>query len=332
MRLIISGLLLLGMINLQINPGASQEESEIDFRGITYELQYLDSSADETVINEQQIRADLALLQQLNVNHIRTMGTKYNQDLIPQIAGEYGMSVATGAWISWNSTDSYLEIDRAINVANESELLIIGSGVYKRGEVSKDQIYDYIEYTKNKTDTSVTVSENWQFWVENIAIGLLCDVIMIEIDPLVELTKLSDIGGFVQSIITSVQAIYPTKEIRISTGLPSANHSLASEENQREFYQSLLAKLADFDVACYSFEAFDIKNRQYYTSEGNNGPHWGIFYEDRNPKPVVSDFNEYFGGNIDVSENKIPGFIQLVPLSLVMVVAYSVKFSRKTKN
>ena len=97
MRLIISGLLLLGMINLQINPGASQEESEIDFRGITYELQYLDSSADETVINEQQIRADLALLQQLNVNHIRTMGTKYNQDLIPQIAGEYGMSVATGA-------------------------------------------------------------------------------------------------------------------------------------------------------------------------------------------------------------------------------------------
>jgi len=334
LKLILSGLLLLNILILQLNSVASQDEPSVDFRGITYELQYLDSTANETLITEEKIRADLGLLQQLNINQIRTMGTKYSQDLIPQIAGEYGMSCATGAWISWNSTDSFLEIDRAVAVSNDSGLLIIGTGAYRRGEISTDQLSDYIEYANGETETPITTSESWQFWVENLAIGLLCDVIMIEIDPLVELTKVSDIGGFIQSIVTSVQAAYSTKEIIISVGMPSDNNLLASEEAQQEFYQSLLESLADSDDKVYCFEAFDVQNRQYHTIEGDNGPHWGIFDTDRNPKPTVSVFNEYFAGNIDMNPNAIPGFMQLLPLSfgMVLVVAYSIKFRWKPKK
>lgn len=330
--LILSGLFLILVITNPINVEASQNNSAIDFRGVTYELQYLDSTVNESFFSEEQIRTDLELLQNLNVNQIRTMGTKYGQDLIPQIAGEYGISCATGAWISWNATDSYLEIDRAVNVSDNSEFIVVGSNVYSRGELSSDQLSDYIEYAKENTNVSVTTEASWEFWLEHFSIGLLCDIIFVDINPLIELSDLSNIGGFLQSTLSSIQSLYLDKEIIFSVGFPSANHTLATEENQEVVYQNLLSKLTESDIKCYLFEAFDVPNRQYYTHAGNAGPNWGLFDVSRNPKPILSIVNENFGGNIDIDSKNVPGFLYIIPISMVTLVPFIIRKQHKSKK
>lgn len=333
-NLLFLALIMLNFTVITPGVGASNEEPSVDFRGVTYELQYLDASANISFISEQQIRNDLSLLQQLNVNYIRTMGTKYGQDQIATIAEEYGMKTATGAWISWNTTDSYQEIDKAVNVSDKSDFLIIGTNVYSRGEVSIDQLSDYLDYAKDKTNTSITTSASWQFWYEHYDIGNKCDIIFVEIDTLVEITDVNDIniGGFLQSTLSSLQAVYVGKEIIFSIGFPSANHSIATENNQKVFYQSLLEKLADSDIKCFIFEAFDVPNRQYYTADGNAGSNWGIFTYNREPKPVISLFNQYFGGSIEISSNGIPGFSIIAVISIGSLVTWAILFGKRKNS
>ena len=60
----------------------------------------------------------------------------------------------------------------------------------------------------------------------------------------------------------------------------------ANTVNQARYYQDLVAWSQEHDVLTFVFEAFD---EPWKGSHEHNEPekHWGLFYVDRTPKPVL---------------------------------------------
>ena len=88
--------------------------------------------------------------------------------------------------------------------------------------------------------------------------------------------------------IEYLQNKYPYREIYLAeAGWPSGPKTIDpdrySEPVQKEFYKDLLPMLDEKGIKSYLFEAFDEKWKE--SPEPGVGPNWGIFREDRTPKP-----------------------------------------------
>ncbi len=287
-----------------------QNYSTLDFHGLAYGA-YRSFGPPNEFILRKNVAEDLEILKRLNVTHIRTYGLNLGQNVIPEEAKKVGIECATGIWLEPNNTinQHYLnenEISTGIELANISSHLIVGNEVILTEKLSINQLISYINKVKNQTNTPVATAEPWGVFYENPSLVNACDVLFVHVYAYWEgqgpyPTWDNRAAEYTVDRIEFLQAKYPDKEIYLAeAGWPSGNFEFVdpyrwSENAQKAFYSDLLPLIAVKGIKSYLFSAFD----EAWKVEGGVGPYWGVFREDRTPKPSAEVLEMYFGGEVD---------------------------------
>ncbi|MFA5983419.1 MAG: glycosyltransferase [Methylococcaceae bacterium] len=244
----------------------------------------------------EQIDSDLSLLSG-KVHAIRTYSMLKGQDKIPELAAKHNINVSIGAWIDGDLEENKQEIETLIQVSRQNNpkivRLMVGNEVLLRGEISKEQLIDYIREVRKRTWRPVSTSETWDQWLAHPELVPEVDYIAVHILPYWEGFDVNEAVDYVFSRYHALEAAYPNKPIVITeVGWPSNGqpykHATASLSNQAKFLREFLNRATEENLTYYIVEAFDQPWKQ--ALEGSAGAYWGLFDADRHPKfPLEGD-------------------------------------------
>ena len=122
-----------------------REILENGIHGISFSP-YVEGQGPGTQIGADQIRERLAFIQPY-VRWIRTFSCSEGNELIPAIAKENGLNTLVGVWLDDNKEQNEIELANAIEIANagHADMLGVGNEVLLRGDLTEDELIDYIE-------------------------------------------------------------------------------------------------------------------------------------------------------------------------------------------
>jgi exo-beta-1,3-glucanase (GH17 family) len=288
-------------IRLETSPGISWAithlESEIEWieipdliQGIAYTpFRDCQSPHINDFPTELQLREDLALVKHIG-NAIRTYSTQDIQRFIPVWAQEAGLRVSAGAWLGPDLDVNEEEITALIELAHTMDLesVIVGNEVLLRGDLTEEQLIEYIERVKANVDVPVTTAEIGHILLQHPDLMQAVDYLMVHIYAYWDGQPIEVAARYVVDTYQEIQAASGTKRVVIGeTGWPSGpvggpahGDAVPSPENQRRFLREFLALAHQENVEFYYFAAFD----ELWKTEGGVGPYWGIMYADRSNK------------------------------------------------
>ena len=263
---------------------------------------------------EEEIRQDLVLLS-TQTKRIRTYSVKGTQAEIPRIAGELGMSVTQGIWLSNIEEDNDKEIARAIEVINASRnitLVVVGNESMYRREVDLPRLIEYIEQVRSQVKVPVTTAETWDIWLKYPQLVQHVDVVSAHILPFWEKIPARASVKFVLEKAGELKVQFPQKPLLLGeVGWPSFGRDRGAAEadqaDQAIYLRTLLNQLNTAGYDYFVIEAFD----QLWKSgaEGDVGKYWGVYNVDRQPKFP-------FAGSVI----KIPQWRLLAVMSIILAV------------
>lgn len=165
--------------------------------------------------------------------------------------------------------------------------------------VSVDSLLNYVKHLKSSVKQPVTFCENYVPWLDKLRpVGEELDFISIHTYPVWEYKSLDEALDYTKENYKAVAEAYPDKQIVITeAGWTTNSNGRGIEPNQvnesiqQEYIKQLMEWINEEGILTYLFEAFDEKWK------GSDDPlepekHWGLFYSDRTPKPVVAEIFE----------------------------------------
>ncbi|MDO9423155.1 MAG: glycosyltransferase [Methylobacter sp.] len=265
--------------------------------GVTFDpMRKQDTQTSNTFPSETDIDHDLSLLAN-KVHAVRTYSVLKGLDKIPELAAKHNLNTTVGAWIDGNLEKNRQEIETLINVSRQNNpnivRVMVGNEVLLRGDMTAEQLIEYIREVKRNTWRPVSTSETWDIWLKHPELVAEVDFIAVHILPYWEGIAADDAVDYVFDRYHAVQQAYPNKPIVITeVGWPSDGqpfkHATASVSNQAKFLRDFLNRADVEKVTYYIVEAFDQPWKM--SLEGSAGAYWGIFNADRQPKyPMDSD-------------------------------------------
>ena len=262
-------------------------------RGIAYNPSHMFTDDQLENITPEQIDRDLEQLSHLT-GHIRTYTVAGGLDKVPQVARRYGMTVSLGIWISPNLAENEKGIDLAIRtvLANRRSVdrVIVGNETQYRGDVSPDQLNEYIRRVRAALPAriKVTTAEPWANWLLTPEIAQHVDVLFIHLLPYWENTDIRGSVKTAQKFYDNITQAFPDKPIVVGeAGWPSdgrtRGHAEATIANQAWFVRAFVQHAMEQGWDYYLMEAYDQpwKTRD---AEGAVGAYWGLFTASGAPK------------------------------------------------
>lgn len=148
-------------------------------------VSYAPFKAIETALSPSQIRSDLKLLSTLT-RGVRTYSATGGAEVVPSIAGEFGMRVNVGAWLDKNKDRNDREIRSVIDLARRNSNvsgIVVGNETIFRGELTVPELASQIQRVKRNTNVPVTTGEIWHVWMEHPELVSAVDYIAAHILP-----------------------------------------------------------------------------------------------------------------------------------------------------
>lgn len=264
-------------------------------RGISYTPSHNFTLKDHEWASPEKIDADMAQISQLTA-HVRTYTVSNGLDRLPEIARRHGLTVTLGIWIGSDLDANEKEIETGIRVALNNrnvDRVIVGNESIMRGDVSADQLNDYIRRVRDALPNRIKVStaETWATWLLNPEIGQYVDFITIHLLPYWEGVPVKSAVGSLQRWYADVQDEFPDKPIVIGEcGWPSEGHTRNAAEatpaNQAYFIRNFVQLALEKGYDYYIVEAYDQPWKA--GNEGAVGAYWGLFEADGTPKFAFS--------------------------------------------
>ncbi len=271
--------------------------------------------------NEAQVREDLVLLKKFT-HEIRTYGSGKGGHgyLVPKIADELGLTVHLGIWID-NTYDEAVNLAavndgiallkenhksiKSVIVGNEYMLrvrhpeLTTKPNIHPDVNVEQARLVNYIKLVKAGAPkgVQVTSAETWSDVRDN-GDELLSqlDFVIWHTHPWWENQSISAAVGYIasrQQIIKDRVAKIGGKRLVLGeTGWPTLatrGAAVGSPENQQRYYKELTAWGFENYSEFWSFTGFD---EQWKDAEGTVGGHWGLWYNNRQPLPVITNLTQ----------------------------------------
>lgn len=183
----------------------------------------------------------------------------------------------------------YSDIIVAVNVGNEALV------EWNDHMVSVDAVINYVRMVKEQTDVAVTVADNYDWWAKaGYELAQELDFIGVHTYPVWENKPIEESLAYTIENIEKVHLAIPNKPIVILEAgwATTADEfaALAGVENQITYYKDLLEWATSSNTTVLFFEAFDEPWKGDPNKAGGAEKHWGLFYVDRTPKPVVTKF------------------------------------------
>ncbi|GAB6090750.1 glycosyl hydrolase family 17 protein [Spirochaeta dissipatitropha] len=196
------------------------------------------------------------------------------------------------------------QVQRAIQLSNEyGEYIFAVSGGneatvdWTDGLVPVPRVAMYLQELREKQSRPVTLCENNIPWHDKISsLVPLLDFISIHTYPAWLNEPLDTAMEMTKQDYETVAELYPDKPVIITeAGWTTRSDGRgikpegASARHQSRYCSELAAWSRASAVPVFMFEAFD---EPWKGSENPDEPekHWGFFYEDRSPKPVMAAF------------------------------------------
>jgi exo-beta-1,3-glucanase (GH17 family) len=235
-----------------------------------------------TTIDEEQITELLTIVASYT-NWVRTFGTTNGLENIGRIGHELGLEVAVGAWLSNDLTANQEQISNLITMAQagEADLLIIGSEVLLRGDLTEAELVNYINQVKAAVPgVPVSTADVYGELLAHPAVMSACDVIMPNYYPYWEGLTVDEAIYYVHLQHQQILQASAGKEVIVSeTGWPSGGAdvggAVSSPENAAFYLQNAESWAETEGYKLFYFSAFDEPWKAVY--EGSQGAYWGIW-------------------------------------------------------
>ncbi len=252
---------------------------------------YVEGQSPGIQLGEAQIRERLAIIQPY-VHWIRTFACSEGNELIPAIAKENGLKTMVGVWLDDDLEQNEIELANAIEIARAGHVDILGVGneVLLRGDLSEDQLIDYINRAKQAVSGVEVgyVDAYFEFQVHP-RVTEACDVILANCYPFWEGCPAEHALLYMKEMYRRAQHAAKGKKVIISeTGWPNigtpTDGAVPSFENAIKYFIDTYQWAEQDGIEVFYFASFDESWK--VDAEGDVGAYWGLWDKDGAPKYV----------------------------------------------
>lgn len=250
---------------------------------------YAEGQGPGTQISDTQIRERLAFIQPY-VRSIRSFSCKEGNELIPAIAKENGLGTMVGVWLDDDREKNEVEITNAVAIANagHADILAVGNEVLLRGDISEDELLDYIRRVKEAApNVAVGYVDAYFEFVDHPRVTEACDVLLANCYPFWEGCPADHALLYMKEMYRRVLNVANGKKVIISeTGWPNigtpSKGSVPSFENAIKYFIDTYQWAEQDGIEIFYFSSFDESWK--VDAEGDVGAYWGLWDKDGNPK------------------------------------------------
>ncbi|GAB5379350.1 MAG: hypothetical protein Alis3KO_13370 [Aliiglaciecola sp.] len=250
---------------------------------------YIRGQGPGTEVTEELIDKRLSIISPY-VNWIRTFSCTEGNQLIPKVAAKKGLKSLVGVWLSDDLEKNEVEILNAIEVAKSghADMMGVGNEVLLRGELTPDQLIDYIKRVQTAAPgVPVGYVDAYFEFVDYPEIADACDVIFANCYPFWEGYPIEHALIYMKDMYRRAQSVAKGKPVVISeTGWPNVGSpergSVPSYNNAIEYFLSTYKWADEEDINIFYFSSFD--EAWKVEDEGDVGAFWGLWDEEGKAK------------------------------------------------
>ena len=250
---------------------------------------YTEGQGPGAIVTEAQIRERLAVIEPY-ARWIRTFSCTDGHELIPAIAREKGIKTMVGVWLDDDHEHNELELGNAIRVAKEGHVDILGVGneVLLRGDLSEDELLDYIRRAKEALPgVEIGYVDAYFEFAVHPRITEACDVLLANCYPFWEGCPAEHAILYMKEMYRTAQGAGGGKRVIISeTGWPNIGTAegaaVPSYENAIKYLVDTCQWAEAEGIEIFYFSSFD--EAWKVDAEGDVGAYWGLWDKDGEPK------------------------------------------------
>lgn len=246
---------------------------------------YLEGQGPRTQIEDTQIKERLSVIQS-STHWVRTFSCTEGNELIPRIAQNNGLQTMVGVWLDDDLDKNEAELENALKLAKAGQinLLAIGNEVLLRGDLSEDQLIDYINRAKQAVpDIEVGYVDAYYKFVDHPRVTAACDVIFANCYPFWEGCAAEYSLPYLKDMYHRAVRAAGGKRVVISeTGWPDRGSAeraaVPSTENALNFFINAYTWAEEEGIEIFYFSSFDESWK--VDAEGDVGAYWGLWDKD----------------------------------------------------
>jgi exo-beta-1,3-glucanase (GH17 family) len=250
---------------------------------------YVEGQGPGTSLGEAQIRERLQVIQPY-VQWVRTFSCSDGNELIPQVAHQEGLKTIVGAWLDDDRETNETELANAIDIANRghANVLAVGNEVLLRGELTEQELIDYIGRAKEAAPgVDVGYVDAYFEFEAHPQLTAACDVVLANCYPFWEGCPAEHALLYMKEMYRcAVRAAGDRKVIISETGWPNVgtptDGALPSFENAIKYFIDTHRWAEESDIDIFWFSSFDESWK--IGAEGDVGAFWGLWDKDGRPK------------------------------------------------
>ncbi|WP_304226545.1 glycosyl hydrolase family 17 protein [Gracilinema caldarium] len=244
---------------------------------------YMEGQKPGDQLSAEQIRMRMEIIAPYT-KAVRSFSCTEGNELIPQIAKDYGLRTLVGAWIGENRETNEKEIAGLINLAKKGfvDVAAVGNEVMLRKELSEDELIFYIKQVRQELPAHIPVGyvDAYYQFEEHPRIAEACDVILTNCYPFWEACPLEFSLPYIKDMYRRAQKAGKGKPVIITeTGWPNigtAFHgAIPSRENAIKYFNDVLSWVKEEGIELYYFSSFD--ETWKIEKEGDVGAYWGLW-------------------------------------------------------
>jgi len=278
----------LGKLGLEDRKLLLREILRQKIHGISFSP-YIDGQSPGTEIGAQQIRERLSIIQPYT-RWIRSFSCIEGNQQIPRIAHENGLKTMVGVGLSEHLDDNEIELANGIEIARagDVDILAVGNEVLLRGDLTDDQVIEYIERAKQAAPGVPVGYVDAYFLFENHPrVAEACDLLLVNCYPFWESCPAEYALLYMKEMYRRATRAAGGKRVVISeTGWPTIGTSFGtavpSYENALNYFIQTYQWAAEEGIEIFYFSSFDESWK--VGDEGDVGAYWGLWDKDGNLK------------------------------------------------
>lgn len=243
---------------------------------------YMEGQGPGTLVSEAQIRERLDIIQPY-VRWIRSFSCTEGNENIPRIAHENGLKTLVGAWLEGDREKNEEELANIIEVAKagHADIVAIGNEVLLRGDLSEDELINYIHRFKQAVpEVEVGYVDAYFEFVDHPKVTAACDIILANCYPFWEGCSAKYSLVYMKDMYRrALQAANGKKVIISETGWPNigtpTGGALPTELNAIRYFLNVCKWADEEGVEVFYFSSFDEDWK--VEDEGDVGAYWGLW-------------------------------------------------------
>ena len=252
--------------------------------GISYSP-YMDGQEPGMEIDAKQIDDRLKIIQPYT-NWIRTFSVVEGNQHAPALAKKRGLNTMVGVCLSDDRDKNEIEFANGIEFARhgDADILAVGNEVLLRGELTEQELIDYINKAKKALPgVSVSYVDAYFQFEDHPALTAACDVLLVNCYPFWEECHADYALLYMKDMYHRAQRVANGKKVIISeTGWPTSGESCGdaepSYENALQYFINTYLWAEQDNVEIFYFSSFD---EAWKTGdEGDVGAYWGLWDKD----------------------------------------------------